>query len=310
MAKTAFEGIAESRGTIHNLHAEDIISRPELNTSRPFGASQDEFEALKQAIIDDGRITQPILVEKDFDTGSPLIVAGFQRHRAAIEINATRPPDKHILVPAIYIKNLSPEEREEINIRENLGKVSLSKIDRAYLMHRYHKAGRPNEWIAKRFGVAASSVTQQLKVMALPREYHERIHRGEIEMNVAIFAAEMDPRKRDEVIAEARQESGAAKPSLAAVQAVARKREALPADKSLSRKMSEVKKFFEQQQEELMDSKAKNLAKDLLLYFAGEISDQEIQNRLIKYTDGESYSGQTLGTATKSAYSEKKKGGK
>jgi ParB-like chromosome segregation protein Spo0J len=308
MAKTAFEG--SSRGTIFYLNPEKIRVDLAKNTSRPFGPKQEEFEALKQWILKDGRIIQPIVVTKVFDSEDPEVVAGYQRVLVARDINKDRPEDQWILVPAVYEKNLSDADREELNIAENVGKVAISPIERAYLMHRYSKMGRSNEWIAEKFGVKASSVTQQLKVMRLPREYHERIHRGEIEMNVAIFAAEMDPQKRDEVIAEARQESGATKPSLAAVQAVARKREALPADKSLSRKMSEVKKFFEQQQEELMDSKARKLAKDLLLYFAGEISDQAMQNRLIKYTDGESYSGQTLGSATKSAYSEKKKGGK
>ncbi|MBD5092131.1 MAG: ParB/RepB/Spo0J family partition protein [Clostridiales bacterium] len=117
-------------------------------------------------------VLQPILLIKT-DEGRYQIIAGERRFRASLKAGLKA-------IPAI-IKELTPQQIQEISLIENLHRENLNAIEAAEgireLMENY---GLTQEEVAGRIGKSRPYVTNTLRLLQLPEEVMEMVKTGKL----------------------------------------------------------------------------------------------------------------------------------
>lgn len=125
----------------------------------------DELEELTNSIREYG-VLQPILLRKTENGQQYTIVAGERRYRASCQAGLTE-------IPAI-IRNLEEEQAALIALIENVQRENLSYIEeaRAYrkLMEDF---GLTQAEIAQRVGKQQSTISNKIRILALPDDIQE-----------------------------------------------------------------------------------------------------------------------------------------
>ncbi|MBE7705579.1 MAG: ParB/RepB/Spo0J family partition protein [Cyanobacteria bacterium SIG29] len=150
------------RENIFQLKLEDIYPNP--NQPRKH-FDEDDLADLTESIREHG-VFQPILVIKQ-EQGH-MIIAGERRWRAAKLAGLTT-------IPAI-IKNLTEQEVYELALIENIQRIDLNVVEeaQAYAWLQNH-FGYSHEQIAKRVGKSRTTITNILRLLALPKEILEML---------------------------------------------------------------------------------------------------------------------------------------
>jgi ParB family chromosome partitioning protein len=129
-----------------------------------------ELEELADTIRERG-VIQPILVSGDPE--GYTLISGERRLRAA------RMAGKK-LIPAI-VREVSPEERLEIALIENLQRENLNPIEEAEGYRSLaERLGLTHEEIAKRVGKNRTVVTNTLRLLNLPEDVRKAIEEGRL----------------------------------------------------------------------------------------------------------------------------------
>ena len=117
-------------------------------------------------------VLQPILLIKT-DDGRYQIIAGERRFRASLKAGLKS-------IPAI-IKDLTPQQIQEISLIENLHRENLNAIEAAEgireLMENY---GLTQEEVATRIGKSRPYVTNTLRLLQLPEEVMDMVKTGKL----------------------------------------------------------------------------------------------------------------------------------
>ncbi|MDE6060815.1 MAG: ParB/RepB/Spo0J family partition protein [Clostridia bacterium] len=117
-------------------------------------------------------VLQPILLIKT-DDGRYQIIAGERRFRASLKAGLKS-------IPAI-IKELTPQQIQEISLIENLHRENLNAIEAAEgireLMENY---GLTQEEVASRIGKSRPYVTNTLRLLQLPEEVMDMVKTGKL----------------------------------------------------------------------------------------------------------------------------------
>ncbi|MDE5602161.1 MAG: ParB/RepB/Spo0J family partition protein, partial [Clostridia bacterium] len=117
-------------------------------------------------------VLQPILLIKT-DDGRYQIIAGERRFRASLKAGLKS-------IPAI-IKDLTPQQIQEISLIENLHRENLNAIEAAEgireLMENY---GLTQEEVAARIGKSRPYVTNTLRLLQLPEEVMDMVKTGKL----------------------------------------------------------------------------------------------------------------------------------
>jgi ParB family chromosome partitioning protein len=115
-------------------------------------------------------VLQPILVRRD-GVSDYQLVAGERRLRAAQLAGLTR-------IPAI-VKEYGDREMMELALIENIQREDLNPIDEAKAFHALvEKVGLTHDQLSERVGKQRSSITNSLRLLALPGEVMEMVSRG------------------------------------------------------------------------------------------------------------------------------------
>lgn len=142
-------------------------------------------------------VLQPILLSKK-DDGRYLIIAGERRYRASLIAGLKE-------VPAI-IKDLTPEEIQEISLIENLHRENLNAIEAAEgireLMDNHNLT---QEEVASRIGKSRPYVTNTLRLLQLPDEVKTMVKEGKLSSGHARTIISIDD--KDKLIEFAKQAS-------------------------------------------------------------------------------------------------------
>ena len=137
------------------------------NRFQPRGQFKD-LEGLAASIKENG-VIQPVIVTED--QGNYQLVAGERRWRAAQMAGITR-------IPAI-LRNVSDDRKLELALVENIQRQELNPLEeaRAYELL-LSDLQLTQEEVAKRVGKDRSTITNQLRLLKLPKKIQELIEDG------------------------------------------------------------------------------------------------------------------------------------
>ncbi len=131
----------------------------------------DKLVELANSIKEKG-IIQPLIVENNKDS-TYTIIAGERRFRAAKIAGLKKVP--------VVVGSFSKEEKIEIALIENIQRENLSPLEEAAGYKNLMDIMKLNqEEIAKRVGKNRSTVANSLRLLKLPENMHEALHKNEI----------------------------------------------------------------------------------------------------------------------------------
>lgn len=146
----------------------------------------DALAELAASIVELG-VLQPLIVRKAEDGWE--VVAGRRR------LSAARIADL-ATVPCI-VRELDDDRAFDAALAENLHRRNLSWIEVALAYDRLRKRGLQQRQIAALVGKHESQVSQVLKLLTIPKELQDRVHRREISYVTALDLATRGKTKRE-----------------------------------------------------------------------------------------------------------------
>lgn len=153
------------------------ITEIELNREQPRKNFSDEaITALAESIRDHGML-QPILV-RPMEDGSYRIVAGERRWRAARMLGLDEVP--------VNIKEMTDTEAAQLALIENLQRENLNPVEEAMgFKELIEKYGMTQDAVAKTIGRSRSSVSNSMRILALPDRILNMVEDGELSLGHA-----------------------------------------------------------------------------------------------------------------------------
>lgn len=153
------------------------ITEIEPNREQPRKNFSDEaITALAESIRDHGML-QPILV-RPMEDGSYRIVAGERRWRAARMLGLDEVP--------VNIKEMTDAEAAQLALIENLQRENLNPVEEAMgFKELIEKYGMTQDAVAKTIGRSRSSVSNSMRILALPDRILNMVEDGELSLGHA-----------------------------------------------------------------------------------------------------------------------------
>ena len=153
------------------------ITEIEPNREQPRKNFSDEaITALAESIRDHGML-QPILV-RPMEDGSYRIVAGERRWRAARMLGLDEVP--------VNIKEMTDTEAAQLALIENLQRENLNPVEEAMgFKELIEKYGMTQDAVAKTIGRSRSSVSNSMRILALPDRMLNMVEDGELSLGHA-----------------------------------------------------------------------------------------------------------------------------
>ena len=153
------------------------ITEIEPNREQPRKNFSDEaITALAESIRDHGML-QPILV-RPMEDGSYRIVAGERRWRAARMLDLDEVP--------VNIKEMTDTEAAQLALIENLQRENLNPVEEAMgFKELIEKYGMTQDAVAKTIGRSRSSVSNSMRILALPDRILNMVEDGELSLGHA-----------------------------------------------------------------------------------------------------------------------------
>ncbi len=153
------------------------ITEIEPNREQPRKNFSDEaITALAESIRDHGML-QPILV-RPMEDGSYRIVAGERRWRAARMLGLDEVP--------VNIKEMTDTEAAQLALIENLQRENLNPVEEAMgFKELIEKYGMTQDAVAKTIGSSRSSVSNSMRILALPDRILNMVEDGELSLGHA-----------------------------------------------------------------------------------------------------------------------------
>lgn len=153
------------------------ITEIEPNREQPRKNFSDEaITALAESIRDHGML-QPILV-RPMEDGSYRIVAGERRWRAARMLGFDEVP--------VNIKEMTDTEAAQLALIENLQRENLNPVEEAMgFKELIEKYGMTQDAVAKTIGRSRSSVSNSMRILALPDRILNMVEDGELSLGHA-----------------------------------------------------------------------------------------------------------------------------
>jgi ParB family chromosome partitioning protein len=183
---------SETTRSIQELPLERVSCAPQVREC----FDDDALSGLGRSMEKAG-LLQPILVRPDANGWS--VIDGERRLRAAKALGWRT-------IPAIVdTKELTDTDRTQSQLVANCQRADLSPIETARAIDRLIKSsGWSMSDVAAQLGVSAASVSRSMKLLTLPADLQERIHRGELAANTGYEIAKVPcSSRRAELIAAA-----------------------------------------------------------------------------------------------------------
>jgi ParB/RepB/Spo0J family partition protein len=143
-----------------------------------------KFQETKASILSVG-VLQPILFDMD-SNGNPRVRAGVRRLEIVRQLRAENPGDERFsTIPAIPLDSTDARRLLEINLAENDARKNLSAMDWAVAIKIRRDSGMTLAEIGKELRHDKSWVSKRLKLLDLEQELQQRVHAGELDVEVA-----------------------------------------------------------------------------------------------------------------------------
>ncbi len=199
------EEMEDAEGTVGRASSQAVVELPiddiEPNPHQPRKLFDDEaLKTLTQSIKEDG-ILQPLLVSRGEKPSKYVLIAGERRWRAARLAGLEKVP--------VLIKEKAPEDMLRIALIENIQRSDLNIIEEAEAYSSLIRDfGLTQDACAKKVGKDRTTVTNALRLLALPREVQDDLVEGRLSMGHGRTLLSLDDKKmilraRDMVVKKA-----------------------------------------------------------------------------------------------------------
>jgi len=166
-AATGTISLEERPGGTRELPVDGIAPNPYQPRAQFDGEAIQELAASIKAT----GVLQPVLVRRTPGGDGYQLVAGERRLRAAVAAGLKG-------IPAI-IRQVSDEEMMELSLVENIQRENLNPIEEANAFNTLvEKLGLTHDQISERVGKQRVSITNALRLLALPGEVQDMVSRG------------------------------------------------------------------------------------------------------------------------------------
>lgn len=181
-----------------------------------YGLKQLRIDSLKQSILEQGGVMQPVEVEpldKPVDGKVYRLTAGFYRHAAVTDLNTSA--GAGLTLPAM-VRPLGDETlRLKRQLAENMERENQSPMDKAIAIKKLEDAGVSRAEIKKIFSTPGgrkglvmqpasnSFVNMTLSFLDLPKSIQEKIHDGRVGVGAAYELTKVKPEDRAAVLEKA-----------------------------------------------------------------------------------------------------------
>jgi ParB family chromosome partitioning protein len=154
---------AESGSGIQTVSVDAIRPNPSQPRSR---FDQAKLQELADSIISHG-LLQPLVVSDNGD-GTYTLIAGERRWRACQMAGIEQLP--------VIIKDVSPQDRLELALIENIQRADLNPIEEAMAYHQLvEEFGLTQAKMAERVGKSRSEVANRLRLLELPPDVQQAV---------------------------------------------------------------------------------------------------------------------------------------
>lgn len=200
--------VEHTRTSEYLILPKDIKFKPELNGRHELP----DIEWLVTSMVKNGQL-QPVLVRND--GGMPILVAGFSRWRAAVEINKRKLTPKPFRLRCV---NFSGSEQQAFlaNIEENHKRKDTTEIDDAFNCARLERYGMSHQEIAEVYHENVAWVKKRIALVSLTVESQKAVKEGRVKPNAAATLAKLSEEEQARAVKEATVEhpvtNGALKP--------------------------------------------------------------------------------------------------
>lgn len=144
------------------------IEKIEVNPYQPrMHIEPEDLIQIADSIREHG-IIQPLIITKRRDSDSYYLIAGERRLKAGKLAGLKTVP--------VVIKDTSPQEMLEIAIIENIQRKDLNPIEEAYAYKQMQEEfGLSHDEIAKKVGLKRVTITNKMRILAIPEQVKEEI---------------------------------------------------------------------------------------------------------------------------------------
>src|SRR5262245_28394756 len=200
-AKEIIERMQNGGAVLLFLDTSEIVESDVTNV-RPWTSKESDEEELKkiellaETIQEEGQI-QPVVVRKN-GNGKYELVAGRRRKRAIELINAGREKGKELKVSAVVSASANQNQNAFRQAAiENVHREQINPMDMAVNIQNVRekfgwKGTKETAKVAAFFKVSKASVIQYEKLLALPSEVQEKVHKGELTRDDAFKLSEIE----------------------------------------------------------------------------------------------------------------------
>jgi ParB family chromosome partitioning protein len=132
----------------------------------------EELIEIADSIRENG-VIQPLIITKDKESNKYFLIAGERRLRAAQLAGLKTVP--------IVIKESSPQEMLELALIENIQRKDLNPLEEAYAFQQMiDEFGVSQDEIAKKVGLNRVTITNKIRLLAIPDEVKEDVLNGKL----------------------------------------------------------------------------------------------------------------------------------
>jgi ParB/RepB/Spo0J family partition protein len=176
--------VDHTRTSEYLILPKDIKFKPELNGRHELP----DIEWLIESMVKMGQL-QPVLVRND--GGTPILVAGFSRWRAAIEINKRKLTEVPFKLRCVNFKG-SEQQAIIANISENRERNATTPLDDGYNIARLERRGMTLEEIAEQvYHEDVPWCRARLSLVSLSEESRTAMKNGLVKPNAAKVLAKL-----------------------------------------------------------------------------------------------------------------------
>lgn len=162
--------------------------------------AEDALKDLADSIREHG-VIQPLIVTRGETEGSYYLIAGERRWRASKEAGLPTVP--------VIVKEASPQDRLALALVENIQRADLNPLEEARAYRELIDTfGMTQDEVARRVGRSRSAVANLIRLLNLPHEIIEALHRGAISEGHARAILMLDGREAQVAMLERVQAEG------------------------------------------------------------------------------------------------------
>jgi ParB/RepB/Spo0J family partition protein len=184
--------VENTRGSVYYFDPNYVVIKPELNGR----ADEPDLTELKASILQYGQ-KQPVMVRNE--NGKPVLVMGFSRWSAIMELNKGRKPEDRIKIAAVY-EQCNEQDGYILNFEENRRRNATTPYDDAHQIKQLVNWGWDNKKISQRLKISPSTIAARLALLEIEPEVQAAVKKGLVKPAAVKKIAKLSAEQQRELV--------------------------------------------------------------------------------------------------------------